>query len=98
MVQNRVFKVGSEKYGTSVMKTEECQIFFGAALDNNGGNGNEAFADMKMIDALLHMSRLHFALGKTVRLTSAGNLRKGSDLYSSYSRIIDGRANGSFNI
>jgi len=98
MAQNRVIKVGSEKYGTAVMKTEECQMYFGVAVDNNGGDGAEAFADMKMVDALLHMSRLHLAIGKTVRLTSAGNLRKGSDLYSAYDSIIDGRVNGAFSV
>lgn len=98
MAQNKILKVGSDKYGTAVMKTDECILFFETAYENNEGNPNEAFADMKMIDSLLHMTRLHLALGKTVRLTSAGNLRKGSDLYSAYDSIINGRATGAFDI
>lgn len=94
---NHVIKVGSEKFGTQVMKEEECVLFFGASLENNEGNACEAFADMKMVDALLHIKRLHLVLGKQIQYTSSGYFRKGSDLYGSYDRIIEGRLSGAFN-
>lgn len=98
MIEQKIkrLKVGSEKYGTAVMKDEEVEIFFEAALGNCDGDGVEAFADMKMVDTLFHIKRLHFAMGKNITHTATGYFRKGSELYAAYESVIHGRMNGKF--
>lgn len=84
-------KQGSEKYGTAVMKDEECLLFVEAALETND-TVSGAIADMRMIDTMLQATRLQLAVGAYVRRTRAGHLRKGSDLYTTFERIITGRS------
>lgn len=89
------FRIGSEKFETEIMKEEECTVFIVTGVEN-GLSIKDAYSDMKMIDAMLSMKRLHFAMRKHIRTTKAGNLRKNSDLYSYYMSAIDGRVNGQF--
>jgi hypothetical protein len=88
-------RVASEKYGTAIMKTEEVLTFVEAAVEN-GSDIQEAVDDMRMIDSLLYMKKLHLAVYGHIRRTSKGNLRKGSDLYSSLMSVIDGRIDNAF--
>lgn len=84
------FKVGSELFETSVMKTDEVVLFIKTAVEN-GSSLEDAYDDMNLIDDLLHMQRLHIAVHGFVRRTKAGHLRKGTSLYDSFERIIESR-------
>jgi hypothetical protein len=52
-------RIGSEIFETSVMKTEECYLFVKAAT-SAGADLETAYEDMKMIDDLLHIKKIHF--------------------------------------
>lgn len=88
-------RTASEKFETEIMKEEECSLFIVTGVEN-GLSIQDAYSDMKMIDAMLSMKRLHFALGKQVRTTKAGFIRKNSDLYTYYMSAIEGRSKGQF--
>ncbi len=83
--------IGSEKYGTEIMNDEEVVTFIEAAFPHNNGVMAEAFQDMKMIDNMLHMKRLHFIVKGSIQKTNAGRIRKGSDLYTAYQSVIEAR-------
>ena len=85
-------RVGSEKYGTSVMKEEEALLFAEVALEN-GSSPEEAIQDMRMIDTMLYAERLHMSVGKVVQKTKAGYHRKGSDLHTTMKIILEARVN-----
>jgi hypothetical protein len=88
-------KLGCEKCGTSVMNTEECVLFLEVAT-NNGSDIKEAFSDMKMIDAMFVAVRNHILIGKTHQKTKNGYFRKGTDIYTTFEKIIEGRTAGAF--
>lgn len=80
---------GSEKYGTSVMKSEEVILYVQVALEN-GSELKEAISDMRFCDALLKMKRLHIATIHYRKYTAAGNLRKDRKLSDSLMSIVNG--------
>ena len=86
--------LGSEIFGTSDMKAEECIIFVKSAI-SIGVDINTANDDMHMIDNMLHIKRLHFAVQRTVKYTAKGNLRKNHTLSNAYMDIIESRLNTS---
>lgn len=88
------FSIGCEKYGTSVMKEMECLLFVETALENNGGNVEDALSDMRMVDTLLYAERLHKIAGHNIKKTASGHYRKGSDIYTTFERILEGRISG----
>lgn len=88
-----MYNIGSEKFGTEVMKDEECLLFADACLEN-GSSVQDAISDMRMIDAMLHAERLHLMVGKQVQRTRAGYYRKGSGLSYTFEKIIEARADG----
>lgn len=85
-------RVGSEKYGTSVMKTDEVLLLLETSLEN-GSDPQEAIQDMRMIDTMLYAERLHMSVGKVVQKTKAGYHRKGSDLHTTMKIILEARVN-----
>lgn len=88
-------RIGSEKYGTMEMKTDEVVLFVESCVEN-GSPMKEAVADMRMLDALLYSKRLHTVVHGHIKTTSRGHYRKGSTLYDTMVGIIDGRAKGAF--
>ena len=86
-------RVASETFGTAVVKTDEALLFVKAAMEN-GSDMDTAYEDMKMIDNILNVKRIHFAIHGQIRRTSAGYYRKGSDLYTAIDGIISARAAG----
>lgn len=88
---SQLFKHAS-KYGTNVMKDEEVLIFVNTAIEN-GSDVESAIHDMKMIDALLQSKRLHLAVFGHVKYTKNGNIRKGTHLYATMEKIVEGRMN-----
>jgi hypothetical protein len=83
-------RIGSETFGTSVMKTDEAFLFVKAATEN-GVDLETAYDDMKMIDDILHMKRLHMVVHGEIKKTKAGYLRKGTFLYDAINSIIGAR-------
>jgi hypothetical protein len=81
------------KYGTSVMKDEECLLFAETAIEN-GSDVNEAIQDMRMIDNLLTAERNHLLVFGTISKTKTGNYRKGSLLSTTLENVINARAAG----
>jgi hypothetical protein len=84
---------GSEVFNTSVMKTEEVILFVKAAMEG-GSDLDTAHEDMKMIDSLLHMQRLHISVHGFVKRTRSGGIRKGTSLYNSMDGVINARVKG----
>jgi hypothetical protein len=83
-------RVGSQTFDTAIMKTDEVFIFIKACTDS-GATLNEAYEDMKMIDNMLHMKRLHLAMYGHINKTRSGNLRKGSGIYNAIDGILNSR-------
>ncbi len=96
---------GSLKHATEIMTEEEADLFIRAAAENQVNELQddlteqkaqsiieEARKDMKMIDSILHMKRLHLAVNPYIKRTATGGLRKGSTLYNALESIIDARA------
>jgi hypothetical protein len=86
------FRLGSETFETIVMKTDEAFLFIKAATEG-GSDLETAYEDMKMIDSILHLKRLHIAVQHQMKYTRAGHLRKGTSLYDGINAIIEGRCN-----
>lgn len=61
-------RIGSETFGTSVMKTDEAFLFVQAATEN-GVDLETAYDDMKMIDDILHLTRLHMVVHGFIKTT-----------------------------
>lgn len=83
-------RIGSETFGTSVMKTEEAFLFVKAATEA-GSDLETAYDDMKMIDDILHLKRLHLVVHGVIKTTKSGHLRKGTSLYDAINDIIGSR-------
>lgn len=62
-------RIGSETFGTSVMKTDEAFLFVKAATEN-GVDLETAYEDMKMIDDILHLKRLHMVVHGFIKTRS----------------------------
>ena len=75
------------------MNDMECLLFVETAIEN-GSDVNEAIQDMRMIDNMLHMERLHIVSFGFVRKTSAGHYRRGTTLANALESIIDSRSRG----
>lgn len=61
-------RIGSETFGTSVMKTDEAFLFVKAATEN-GVDLETAYEDMKMINDILHLKRLHMVVHGFIKTT-----------------------------
>lgn len=85
-------RIASETFGTSVIKTDEAFLLVKSAVEL-GADLETAYDDMKMIDDLLHIKRLHLVVFGVIKTTKSGNLRKGTSLYEAYSDVIEGRIN-----
>lgn len=83
-------RIGSETFETSVMKTDEVILFIKGAT-NLGVDLETAYNDMKMIDDILHLKRLHLVVHGSIKTTRAGHLRKGTSLYDAISDLIGSR-------
>ena len=83
-------RIASETFGTSVIKTEEVVLFVKAATES-GVDLETAYDDMKMIDDILHLKRLHLAVHGFINKTKAGYFRKGTSLYDAISDVIGAR-------
>lgn len=83
-------RIGSETFGTSVMKTDEVFLFVKAATEN-GADIEMAYDDMKMIDDILHLQRLHLVVHGEIKKTKTGHMRKGPSLYDAISDVIGAR-------
>lgn len=83
-------RIGSETFATSVMKTDEAFLFVKAATES-GADLETAYDDMKMIDDILHLKRLHLVVHGQIKTTKAGHLRKGTSLYDAISDVIGAR-------
>ena len=79
------------KYGTSIIKDNECILLVETSIEN-GSDIMEAIQDMRMIDNLLIAERNHFLSFKTTRKTATGRYRKGSELSQIFENIITARA------
>lgn len=86
-------RIGSETFGTSVMKTDEAFLFVKAATEN-GVDLETAYDDMKMIDDILHLTRLHLVVHGQIKKTKSGHMRKGTTLYDGISDVIGSRCRG----
>ena len=93
-VDCKTYKMKKSKYGFSIVKDDEALLLMQSAFENNDGDPKEALQDVKMIDHLLHATRLHIITGHNIRRTAAGYLRKGTSLYDTYNSIIGARAGG----
>jgi hypothetical protein len=89
-ISNYTPRVGSVTFGTAVMKTDEAFLFVKAATEA-GSDLETAYDDMKMIDDILHLQRLHLVVHGVIKRTKAGHLRKGTSLYEAISDVIGGR-------
>lgn len=98
MKNQRTPAFGSEKFGTQVMKTEECEIYIQSSLANYDEIDEfairEALSDMRMIDLMFSAQRNHLLIGKTNQTTGSGYLRRNSSLSHTYDAIINGRLTG----
>lgn len=83
--------IQESKYGLSEIKDEEAIQLTEIAINNNNGDVSEAIQDLKMIDSLLAMKKLHFAVQGSVRKTRKGNHRKGHLLSDALMSVIDAR-------
>ena len=83
-------RIASETFGTSIMKTDEVILFVKAGTEA-GTDLETAYDDMKMIDDLLHLKRLHLVVHGSIKVTRAGHLRKGSSLYDAMNDVIEAR-------
>lgn len=83
-------QVASVTFGTAIVKTEEALLLVKAAMEN-GADLETAYDDMKMIDHILQIKRLHFVVHGQIKLTRAGHLRKGTSLYNAIDSIISSR-------
>lgn len=82
--------IASEVFNTAVMKTNEVVLFVQAATES-GADLETAYDDMRMIDTLLHLKRLHLVVHGQIKRTKAGHLRKGTSLYDAMDGVINGR-------
>jgi hypothetical protein len=82
--------LGSEKYGTSVIKEDEC-LLLAETIIENGADVNTCMADIEMIDDCLAMSRMIRTIGRTksVMYTKNGNIRKNRAISDFISNRID---------
>ncbi len=83
---------GSETFGTAVMKTDEAFLFVKAATEA-GADLETAYDDMKMIDDILNLKRLHLVVHGFIKKTRSGNLRKGTSIYDAINDVIESRCN-----
>lgn len=82
----------AKKYGTEIMKDEECLLFLEAAIPNNA-TIPEAIQDMRMIDNLLLAKRNHLLAFGTIKTTQRGYFKKNTMLANMFDSIITARAN-----
>jgi len=80
------------KYGNMEMKDSEVLMFVDCVLENNGGDVEQAIQDMKMIDSMLKMKKLHIVVHGTLKTTKNGNFRKNVTLLDAYDSVLDARA------
>ena len=83
-------RIASELFETAIVKTEEAFVFIQAATEN-GADLETAYNDMKKIDDILHMKRLHFATTGQSNKTRSGNVKKKSSWMFILDGMIDGR-------
>lgn len=75
------------------MKEEECLLFVETCLEN-GSNVHEAIEDMRMIDNLLNMERIHLVVHGEVKRTASGHYRRGTTLANALDSVVSARAAG----
>lgn len=80
-------KSGSDVFGTSVMKTEECVILV-QAMNKNGSDKEQILADMELIDDLLSIQKMR-VISRVVMFTKGGKIRKDFTMQG----MIDNRLN-----
>jgi homoaconitase/3-isopropylmalate dehydratase large subunit len=88
-------KKGCEQAGTTEMNAEECLVFIDTALQN-GSTANEAIQDMRMIDAMVSISKLHMIVFPHVRKTGRGYSRKAMGFRDQLERILEARIDNAF--
>lgn len=83
-----------KKYGTEIMKDDECLLFVETAIEN-GSSAKEAIEDMRMIDNMLSVERNHLLAFGSVKKTSRGHYRRGTTLSNSIMGVVEARVSGS---
>lgn len=81
---------GSSVFETAVMKTDEVVLFVKVAT-KAGSDMETAYEDMRMIDNILQLKRLHLIVHGVIKTTKAGHLRKGTSLYDAINDIVSSR-------
>jgi hypothetical protein len=81
------YSVGSEVFGTNVIKTDEF-VLMAKVMRENGSTDQELMDDMELIDDLLSIQRMR-CIGKIVRYTAGGRIRRDTTM----SGMIDKRLN-----
>lgn len=83
-------EIGSAKYGTAVVKTDE-YLLLAETMIENGATVSQARQDIEFLDDCISMSRMVNVIGraKSITVTKAGNLRKGRKLSDFISSRLD---------
>jgi hypothetical protein len=79
--------LGSDVFGTSNIKTEECLLFAKAAKEL-GSSNDLILADMHLIDDLLSIMSLRSTI-RVMTFTPTGRLRKDATLSQLFSKRLD---------
>lgn len=85
-----------EQLGLSQMTCEEATVFAESAIEN-GTQKTDVLEDMRMIDAMLQMTKLHRVVHVHIKQTSRGFTRKGVGFYDALEGILNARTEGAFN-
>lgn len=80
------------RYDLNVMKDSDALMFVETSI-HNGSSVSAALLDLKMIDTLLHVKKIHFAIHGQIKTTKRGHLRKGSTIFNVLDNIVDGFVN-----
>lgn len=90
--QKYIPRIASELFGTAIIKADEALLMVQSNMEVNGGDMEQAYDDMKLIDDLLHVKQLHISLyGFGSARTANGNIRKNSTLHHSLMAAIESR-------
>lgn len=94
-MKQKIIRKGREtgKYGNFNMTNEEFLIFTDVAIENNGGDVDQAIQDAKFIDNALAMHQNFKLAQKPTSVTRSGYLRKGHSFHNHLNSLVDARMN-----
>lgn len=79
--------IGSDDYGTSVMRTDECELMAQTMLAN-GSAPEQAALELEALDDMLSVMRMR-AVVHSQRLTAKGRVRKDATIQHMISSRLD---------